>query len=299
MSDDPMVCLYAGHALTSQTMAEGLTQPVDYVAPGQSWSEKIDGQDVTNSGTVILLNLSRYPIDWYKPMKRVTAVLHWQRDNKPLCAVATRPVNLGNASMAWVWTITLGAIALGCILGLSRARSGSVMALLCADDGHLSLALTQVGLWTVAVGGVTFFYGMIRFEVPVIPNSILILMGLSLATAGLGAAAPPQTSAQSSVPVNVQLPAPIVKGETVATRTLWKFSDLIYLFPKQGVPQPSLARAQMLFWTVIIIVLFVAKSAIDGILWDVPAGMVALMGFSQAGYIGPKFLGPYAGPVGN
>ena len=51
----------------------------------------------------------------------------------------------------------------------------------------------------------------------------------------------------------------------------------------------------MLFWTVLIITLFVSKSAIDGVLWDVPSGMVALMGFSQAGYIGPKFLGPYAG----
>jgi hypothetical protein len=290
MNDKPIVCFYSGHALTAHKAAEDRAQQIDYVAPGQSWTENVNGQDVTKSGTVVLLNVSGYPIEWYKPMKRVLAVVQWQDDGKRLCAVAERPVNLGNAPTAWGWTIIVGTLTLACIIALALYGSGSVITLLCADDGHLSLSLTQIALWTIAVGAVTFFYGMIRFEVPTIPNSVLILMGMSLATAGLGIAAPPQTSPQGAQPATAGDAAPAPTNTKAA-----KLSDLIYLFPKEGTPQPSLSRAQMLFWTMVIIVLFLAKSAIDGVLWDVPSGMVALMGLSQAGYVGPKFLGPYAG----
>jgi hypothetical protein len=51
---------------------------------------------------------------------------------------------------------------------------------------------------------------------------------------------------------------------------------------------PSLARAQMVFWTGLLLVLFIAKSLLDGAIWAVPWQMVALMGISQAGYLSPK-----------
>jgi hypothetical protein len=306
MGDKPVLCLYGGHALTPHQAAEDLPQQINYVAPGQSWTENINGQDVTKSGTVLLLNLSRYPIEWYKPMQRVLAVLAWESGGKRLCAVAPAPVDLGNAPTAWVWTIVAGVAMLIVIMALASRGSGRVVDLLCADDGHLSLSLTQIALWTIAVGAVTFFYGLIRFEVPTIPNSVLILMGLSLATAGLGTAAPPQKAPQggagapppapATAPGAAAVPAPSASVPAPGvTKASPKLSDLIYLFPTTGSPEPSLSRAQMLFWTALIIVLFVSKSAIDGVLWDVPSGMVALMGFSQAGYVGPKFLGPYAG----
>jgi len=308
MSDKPMLCLYSGHALTTKKAAEDRPQPIDFAAPGQSWTENVEGQDVAKSGTVILANASGFPIDWYKPIKRVLAVVLWESGGKRLCAVAQAPVNLGNPTIAWIWTIIVSVIVLSCIIALASSRQGSAVRLLCADDGHLSLALTQIAAWTIAVGAVTFFYGLIRFAVPVIPNSILILMGLSLATAGLGTAAPPQTAGSGAAPGQPPLAAPVAgpppappvaapptPDAPAAAPVSPKLSDLITLFPKDGSAQPSLSRAQMLFWTVLIIVLFVSKSAIDGVLWDVPSGLVALMGFSQAGYVGPKFLGPYAG----
>ena len=46
----------------------------------------------------------------------------------------------------------------------------------------------------------------------------------------------------------------------------------------------------MLFWTVLMLVLFVTKSALDGALWDVPWQLVTLMGFSQASYVAPKII---------
>jgi hypothetical protein len=46
----------------------------------------------------------------------------------------------------------------------------------------------------------------------------------------------------------------------------------------------------MIFWTLLLLVLFVAKSILDGVIWDVPWPLVALMGFSQAGYLAPKLV---------
>ena len=312
ISDKPLLRLYSGHALTTKQAAEDLPQLIDYVAPDQSWTENVNGQDVTKSGTVILANISGFPIEWYKPMKRVLAVLQWKSGGKQLCAITQSPVNMGNAPIAWLWTIMAVVAVLISIAALVSSRTSAPGAettrsqrmltavhLLRAGDGHLSLALTQVALWTIAVGAVTFFYGLIRFSIPVIPNSVLILMGLSLATGGLGTTAPLQKTSRNDGPGAVPPPS---QSDTAGAASLgttkadWAFSDLLYLFPKDGPPQPSLSRAQMLFWTVLIIALFVSKSAIDGVLWDVPSGMVALMGFSQAGYVGPKFFGPYAGP---
>ena len=45
----------------------------------------------------------------------------------------------------------------------------------------------------------------------------------------------------------------------------------------------------MLFWTILLLVLFVSKSVLDGAIWEVPWALVALMGFSQAGFVVPKF----------
>jgi hypothetical protein len=117
---------------------------------------------------------------------------------------------------------------LGILLLISWVGSGSLVKLLCADDGHLSLALTQIALWTIAVGAVTFFYGMIRLQVPTIPDSVLILMGLSLSAGGLGASASPQKLRTGSVG-----PAALSKNQLTGGKSP-KLYDLILLYPQSG-----------------------------------------------------------------
>jgi hypothetical protein len=58
----------------------------------------------------------------------------------------------------------------------------------------------------------------------------------------------------------------------------------------------SVPKAQMVFWTGIILVLFIVKSLLIGGLWEVPWGMVALTGISQAGYVGDKATKRYPAP---
>jgi len=57
---------------------------------------------------------------------------------------------------------------------------------------------------------------------------------------------------------------------------------------EEGKAILSLARAQMVFWTVLTLFLFIVKSILDGNLWAVPWELVALMGLSQVGYLAPK-----------
>jgi hypothetical protein len=148
-------------------------------------------------------------------------------------------------------------------------------------DGHLSLAQTQVACWTVAVGAIVLAYGLVRLKIPDIPESLLVLMGASLVTGDIGFFRDAQK----------QQAAAGGPGAAIPQVDTWHVNDLLRIFTPGAGQQPgdlSLAKAQMLFWTVLLIVLFVVKSVLDGAIWNVPWELVALMGFSQAGYLAPK-----------
>ncbi len=72
----------------------------------------------------------------------------------------------------------------------------------------------------------------------------------------------------------------------MATQTRAQLGDLV----ADHLGEISIAKAQMVFWTGLMLVLFLTKSTIDGVLWEVPWQIVTLMGMSQAGYLGPKFV---------
>jgi hypothetical protein len=70
-----------------------------------------------------------------------------------------------------------------------------------------------------------------------------------------------------------------------------RLADLVSDYrPDRKDGELSIAKAQMVFWTGLMLILFVTKSVLDGALWEVPWQMVTLMGMSQAGYLGPKFV---------
>jgi len=66
--------------------------------------------------------------------------------------------------------------------------------------------------------------------------------------------------------------------------------EISFAFHAGTPPDLSLSKAQMLFWTILLLVIFVSKSILDGAIWEVPWPLVALMGFSQAGYLAPKLV---------
>lgn len=98
-------------------------------------------------------------------------------------------------------------------------------------------------------------YGLIRLQIPDIPESLLGLMGASLATGGAGFLkdGPNKAKAEKAGAVSVQ-------------RTL-AWSDIVRTYKSGQPPELSLAKAQMLFWTVLLLVLFVLRA-----FWRMPSG---------------------------
>jgi hypothetical protein len=273
---DPRLLLLRSHAVTAVAAQETVKEAPGVVAPGQQWTENAGGKQVTYTGTLFMFDLSDFPFQ-LKPMVRVTPVVTWTDGDVQRVAVGMREVNIGNIVMAISATILAVIVALVLIIGLSMRMAGNPILFLTGSDGHLSLAQTQIAFWTLAVGGVVLGYGLIRLDIPDIPESLLVLMGASLATGGIGFFKDAQ---KQQVAVNAGVAPPRRKPA---------LGDLVRTFPATGEdPELSLAKAQMIFWTVLLLVLFVAKSILDGAIWDVPWALVALMGFSQAGYLAPK-----------
>lgn len=274
-AQQPRLLLLRSHAVTKKAVNETARIKPKIVAPGQHWMEKVDGQQVQRTGTLLLFDLSSLPFH-YKAMMRVIPVLSWMEGGAEHLAAAAEEVNLGNIVAVIGWTLFFLVVAVGLILWLAHRSGDSPLQLLSGVDGHLSLSLTQVSCWTVVIGGVVLGYGMIKFEVPEIPASLLVLMGASLVTGGVGHFQDAKKLRGAS--------ATGVGSSSLSP----KLADLLRVFDPGQSPRLSLAKAQMLFWTLLLIVLFVSKSILDGVIWEVPWPLVALMGFSQAGYLAPK-----------
>ena len=275
LKENPQLRLLRSHAVTRQAVNEAKLEQPGVVAPGQEWIEVIDGQQVRRSGTLMLFDLSNLDIG-YKAMIRVMPIITWNENGIEQVAVNIREVNVGNITAALLWTFLIVGIVLSGILLMSWRAAGDPLCLLTGTDGHLSLAQTQMACWTLAVGSVVLLYGLIRLEIPNIPASLLALMGTSLVTGGV-AFFSDATSVHNSI-----------KAGLTSVQRPYSPLDLIQTFFPGQVPQVSLAKAQMMLWTMLLLILFISKSILDGDIWDIPWPLVALMGFSQAGYLAPK-----------
>jgi hypothetical protein len=275
LGQSPRLLLLRSHAVTKKAVDDARHWETGLVAPGQEWEETINGQKVRRTGTLLLFDIGDAR-SGVRAMMRVTPVLVWTEGGETRTAVGDREVNVGNIVFAMIWTVVAVGITLLAVFLLARRAPDKPLLLLTGVDGHLSLAQTQIACWTIIVGCVVLGYGLIRLDIPDVPSSLLALMGASLATGGVAFF---QDGRAQQAAVN-QGVVPIARTPALG--------DLIRIFPPGQAPQLSLAKSQMLFWTVLLLVLFLSKSILEGEIWDVPWGLVALMGFSQAGYLAPK-----------
>ena len=271
----PRLLLIRSHAITKKAVDEAEKIEPVIVAPGQEWVQRVSGQEVRRTGTLLLFDLNGLDFN-YKTMMRVMPVVSWTENDSEHIVVSSREVNLGNIVTAIVWTVLIVGILILLVIFLARRNSGKALNLLTGVDGHFSLSQTQVACWTVVMGSVVLGYSMLKFEVPEIPASLLVLMGASLTTGGIG-------FFQDEKKLKM-----VYQDISKAPRSLPNAADLLRAFTPGKTSELSLAKAQMLFWTLLLIVIFISKSILDGVIWDVPWPLVALMGFSQAGYLAPK-----------
>ncbi len=280
----PRLRLIRSHTLTTADPREAEWLEPTLVASGQDWVESINDRQVPLSGTILLFDASHLPFG-IRAMVRVRPALAFTgADGAERVVLGPREVNVGHIITAVGWTATVVVIAVLLVLLLAWKKDSPPVLLLTGVDGHLSLAQAQVACWTIVVGAVVLGYGLIRLDIPEIPESLLALMGTSLLTGGvayLQDAKHEQAAAGRLTPTAYRQ---------------WRWSDLVRVFKPGQLPELSLAKAQMLFWTVLLLVLFMSKSLLEGQIWEVPWALVTLMGFSQAGYLAPKIAGP-TGPA--
>lgn len=270
----PELRLLRSHALTRKAVDEARQIEPGIVVPGQEWVQRVRGQEIRRTGTLLLFDLNNLKFH-YKAMMRVMPVITWTENGSGQIVVSSKEVNLGNIVATIGWTALVVGIALLLIVFLARQNNGKPSQLLTGADGRLSLSKTQIACWTVVIGSVVLGYSLVKLEVPEIPASLLALMGASLVTGGVG---------------YFRDEKKVQAATAGGSKTTYspKLADLLRAFEPGQISNLSLAKAQMLFWTLLLVVIFVSKSILDGVIWDVPWPLVALMGFSQAGYLAPK-----------
>jgi uncharacterized membrane protein len=272
-SQKPLLRLFRSHAITQAGDDEDMPLTPVLVVPGQQWTETFLGRQLTPTGTILMFDTSAISLGG-KAMVRVRPLLYWQGGG---CVLGPREINVGDIRYAITWTVAVVVITLLTVFILAWAKRENPMLLLTAVDGHLALSQAQIACWTIVVGSVVLGYGLIRREIPEIPASLIVLMGASLVTGGVAYFQDVKKAAAVAV----------ATGSGPAALD-WRWGDLIRIFPPDRPPELSLSKAQMLFWTVLLLALFVSKSILEGGIWEVPWPLVALMGFSQAGYLAPK-----------
>ena len=237
-------------------------------------------------GTLLLFDLGKLSIPRHWTGIRVQPVLRWspaatgkgETAKQPLEALSLQEVYLSSRVGTTLWTVAVLALAILIAFLLTRQSQYGFLGLFSSSDGVLSISLTQMALWTLGVGGLVLGFGLMRLRVPEIPETLVWLMGISTTTSVVG-------HWQSHI-IQANLGGPV--PATVPRQP--RFSDLllIHVDDYSGNRYASLAKAQLLFWTVIALVLFIVKSIQAGELWEVPDQLVFLMGVSQSGYLARK-----------
>lgn len=303
----PELLLHAPHSLTRTLPWEN--KPISFfrLSRDHRWTQKSDQQPDQKRGTLLLFDLHNLQIPPYKAIIRITPTLVWKEGGETISVTGESEVYLANTVVAVLWSalviaaisVFIGWLSWQSTTGSGRPRLARIFAGLANSDGTLSTWRSQLAAWTAAIGAVVFGYGLIRLEVPEIPETLVALMGLSLVTGGLGALgkplfkdAPPANPPAANVPLPSAPPAPPPAPVPAVPPALlpMRLSDLISDFNKETRQREvSVAKAQMVFWTILTLGIFLTKSLTDGTLWPVPWQMVALMGMSQAGYVTAKF----------
>lgn len=267
----------------------GKSFPVKYnfepktVAVKQTVAYEVDGTSITYTGTIMLFDFKNLDIPFYETGIRVLPVLRWtpgkdSLNNDPGIAVGEKEIYIGNPNGGRFYAI-LFIIIFFVIVVVIKGRQNRTLDLIRISEMDMSLSLTQMLLWTLAVGGMVIAYGLMYLSVPDIPDSLIWLMGISI-TASAAGHYQNYFLNESESSLSVQA----MKNAGTKPRYFSGLSSLICI-KTGGVNRLSIAKAQQLFWTLATITLFVVKSSLEGKLWSVPEELVILMGLSHGSYL--------------
>jgi len=262
------------HRKRDKNVTDKISAKVRRILQNQQYEMEVKGKKETTSGTELIFFFTedQVEIPWYKAGTVFLPILY----NEQGKAIVRSPEvyiihKLG--TIIFVFMIIAPIVLIINFLARTDRRLFGIKELLRTADGRMSVSLTQAFLWTLAVGASVLMYGVSRLEVPDIPVSLWVLMGMSAATGVIG-----HYQADS---VNKER---VSRGAT-AKREAASLKQLVMVKLPDGTDDPDLSKAQLLFWTVITLAIFIMKSYTAGTLWDVPESLLVLMGISQMGYV--------------
>lgn len=244
-----------------------------------SW-EKEPADELDAKGIVLLFDLRKLPIRKYWPGTRILPKLIYGNKQSVL---ADREVYICHRS-GTIFIVLIIVVPLILILNFLAKKDNYLKGLLSTADGRMSVSLTQMFLWTVAVGAAVLALGITRLSIPEIHESLVILMGLSVTTSMVGHW---QSDSVQEEKRRRREEVVLENDKEQKNGRKPKLSDLV-MIKVPGGEDADLVKAQLLFWTVITLSIFVIKSIIEGELWDVPPQLLTLMGISQAGFLTRK-----------
>ena len=228
-----------------------------------------DNDKTFKTGILFLFNLKGMDIEWYLPGKRLFPIMRYDEDK---FVFSENQVYIIHRNGAVVFTVIIISILIIIITLLVPKNEHYLYGLLSTADGRMSISLTQMYMWTIVIGASVLIFGCTRLEIPEIHESLWILMGLSVTT-----------SVVSHSETDRLLGSKYHRKKEYPN---WK--QLITVRMPNGKEDADLTRAQLLFWTLITIIIFVLNSYKAGELWDVPPSMLILMGLSQTGFVTRK-----------
>jgi len=276
---------------------KGWIKPDD-VYPNQNHVFEEDGKQIPLQGTLLLFDLEktvgaevasidpeRVEVilgDTIQPVVRVIPrLIYFTADANGNQTVrnklTTNPIYVGSRWRGFCWALFAVLITVGVIVLISW-RSGNALGVLKSSAGNYSLARIQVCAWTIAVGWTVIAEGLLQLTLPEIPHTLVVMMSLSLFTA----------VAQNTKENSQRAKTGKAPEDDAADGFIFDASTRTVSLPK----------VQMLFWTVLMIGMFLWKTLLEGDLWPIPQEMVVLMGASQGGFL-VKDLGATNPPQSN
>jgi len=251
--------------------------------------EMEDEASMPVSGTLLLFDISNLYTSRFWTSIKVMPVLAWDDINTQSRRKIIHPdcYFIGHGIGTALWTIAILVILLAGISLVLLLRSkrtdkkvGQLLGVICDEDGQVSMALLQMGLWTIAVGSMVLAFGLLRLSVPDIPDTLITLMLFAAGTTTAG-------QYQSKIRMREDKKLKEIKGkkDEIEDLSFWMRLNTMFYTEKES-DYPSIAKIQVLIWTAITLTLFIYLSINEGELWEVPNELVILMGISQATFLG-------------
>lgn len=187
-------------------------------------------------------------------------------------------VELAPKGISPLWaTCCAAAVGLFVLMLAFFVRRKENRSFLQSPDGDYSVSRFQVMAWTIVVVSSWVYVYLHTGKQVSFPDSVMYLMGISIGSM-TGAKILSTTKSQT-------LGGGVAAGGAAAAGGDKKSLGAVIANMLSDNGQPSTMRYQMFVWTVVAAMFFLRQVWATDALWDVPNGLLVLMGISHGGYL--------------